>query len=121
MKKAQLRRALEILPSEPVPEGQYLVHNDITPTKPLGLGLHGFRAWIQTKADNLVPCHWCAPPVACPVVVAVTRRRDAVRYRSPVRAGDDKKPSPGVGAENGDGPHCSTVSRRTGPMVLPIG
>ena len=55
--KAQLRRALEILPSEPVPEGQYLVHNDITPTKPLRLGLHGFRAWIQTKADNLVPCH----------------------------------------------------------------
>ena len=56
MKKAQLRRALEILPSEPVPEGQYLVHNDMTPTKPLGLGLHGFRAWIQTKPDNLVEC-----------------------------------------------------------------
>ena len=44
MKKAQLRKALEILPSEPVPAGQYLVHNDMTPTKPLGLGLHGFRA-----------------------------------------------------------------------------
>ena len=56
MNKAQLRRALEILPSEPVPEGQYLVHNNITPTKPLRLGLHGFRAWIQTKADNLVQC-----------------------------------------------------------------
>ena len=56
MKKAQLRKALELLPSEPVPAGQYLVHNDMTPTKPLGLGLHGFRAWIQTKADNLVQC-----------------------------------------------------------------
>ena len=56
MKKAQLRKALEILPSEPVPAGQYLVHNDMTPTKPLGLGLHGFRAWIQTKPDNLVEC-----------------------------------------------------------------
>ena len=56
MKSAQLRKALELLPSEPIPAGQYLVHNDMTPTKPLGPGLHGFRAWIQTKADNLVQC-----------------------------------------------------------------
>jgi len=55
-KNAQLRKALELLPSEPIPAGQYLVHNDMTPTKPLGPGLHGFRAWIQTKSDNLVRC-----------------------------------------------------------------
>jgi hypothetical protein len=27
-------KALELLPSEPIPAGQYLVHNDMTPTKP---------------------------------------------------------------------------------------
>ena len=47
-------RYVDVLPSEPVPAGTYLVHNHMTPLKPLGL--HGFRASLQPKADNLVRC-----------------------------------------------------------------
>ena len=42
------------LPRKPVAEGWYLVHNDVTPAKPLGL--RGFRAWIQDSEDDLVEC-----------------------------------------------------------------
>ena len=34
--------------------GSYLVHNHVRPQKPLNG--NGFRAWIQTKSDNLVRC-----------------------------------------------------------------
>ena len=56
MKKARSRKLhyVDVLPSEPIPAGSYLVHNHIRPVKPLGL--NGFRAWIQTDADNLVKC-----------------------------------------------------------------
>ncbi len=50
----EIRLYVEVLPREPVPAGQYLVHNNVTPTRPLGL--NSFRARIQTKADNLVEC-----------------------------------------------------------------
>jgi hypothetical protein len=42
------------LPRKPVAEGWYLVHNDLTPAKPLGF--RGFRAWIQDSKDDLVEC-----------------------------------------------------------------
>ena len=45
---------VDVLPGEPVPDGQYLVHNHIAPVKPLGR--NGFRAWTQSKANNLVEC-----------------------------------------------------------------
>jgi hypothetical protein len=50
---ATMKVYVEVLPDELVP-GAYLVHNDMTPTKPLGL--NGFRAWLTTRADNLVEC-----------------------------------------------------------------
>ena len=46
--------SLDVLPDEPIPAGSYLVHNHVRPQKPLNA--NGFRAWIQTKADNLVKC-----------------------------------------------------------------
>jgi hypothetical protein len=46
---------LNILPSEPIPTGCYLVHNHVGPVA--SLGRNGFRAWIQTRADNLEECH----------------------------------------------------------------
>ena len=44
----------EILRTGPSSEGWYLVHNDVTPAKPLGF--RGFRAWIQDSKDDLVEC-----------------------------------------------------------------
>ena len=51
---AKLKLYVHVLPSEPVPAGTYLVHDHVRPVAPLGL--NSFRAWIQTKADNLVQC-----------------------------------------------------------------
>jgi hypothetical protein len=45
---------LATLPSGPVPTGCYLVHNDLGPVA--SLSRNGFRAWIQTRSDNLVEC-----------------------------------------------------------------
>jgi hypothetical protein len=45
---------LRTLP-EAVPDGQFLVHNSVRPTHPLGL--HGFRAWLQTHDNRLEPCN----------------------------------------------------------------
>ena len=36
---------LATLPSKPIPAGCYLVHSH-----------NGFRAWIQTRSDNLMEC-----------------------------------------------------------------
>ena len=52
---AKIKLYVDVLPSEPVPAGTYLVHDHVRPVAPLGL--NSFRAWIQTKAGNLVPCH----------------------------------------------------------------
>ena len=52
---AKIKLYVDVLPSEPVPAGTYLVHNHVRPVAPLGL--NSFRAWIQTKADNLVECY----------------------------------------------------------------
>ena len=46
--------SLDVLPDEPIPAASYVVHNHVRPQKPLNA--NGFRAWIQTKADNLVKC-----------------------------------------------------------------
>ena len=100
MKKAQLRKALELLPSEPVPAGQYLVHNDMTPTKPLGLGLHGFRAWIQTKADNLVQCR-------CNFGGCKNSKLHKLHYRVDRRTSPKPGHSPMVGLDCGSPVHCS--------------
>lgn len=43
------------LPDQKLPPGLYLIHNHVTPTKPLGR--NGFRAWIADKSDNLEPCN----------------------------------------------------------------
>jgi hypothetical protein len=45
---------LATLRSEPIPAGCYLVHNHVRPMAPLGH--NGFRAWLQTRSDNLVEC-----------------------------------------------------------------
>jgi hypothetical protein len=45
---------LATLPSKPIPAGCYLVHNQLGPVAPFGH--NGFRAWIQTRSDNLVEC-----------------------------------------------------------------
>ena len=42
------------LPRHPVPPGYFLVHNHVKPQK--GLGLMGFRAWVQRGSDRLVEC-----------------------------------------------------------------
>jgi hypothetical protein len=42
------------LPDKKLPRGFYLVHNQVQPQRPLGK--KGFRAWVQTEKDNLVPC-----------------------------------------------------------------
>ena len=39
---------------EAIPEGQFLVHNSMRPTHPLGG--HGFRAWLQARDEHLEPC-----------------------------------------------------------------
>ena len=39
---------------ERVPEGQMLVHNSVWPRQQLGA--NGFRAWLQTPAENLAVC-----------------------------------------------------------------
>jgi hypothetical protein len=44
---------LQRLP-EAIPEGQFLVHNSVRPTHPLGS--HGFRAWLQVQDEHLEPC-----------------------------------------------------------------
>ena len=44
---------LQRLP-EAIPEGQFLVHNSVRPTHPLGS--HGFRAWLQVRDEHLEPC-----------------------------------------------------------------
>ena len=44
---------LQRLP-EAIPEGQFLVHNSVRPTHPLGS--HGFRAWLQAQDEHLEPC-----------------------------------------------------------------
>src|ERR1700749_3191129 len=44
---------LQRLP-EAIPEGQFLVHNSVRPTQPLGS--HGFRAWLQAQDEHLEPC-----------------------------------------------------------------
>jgi len=44
---------LQRLP-EAIPEGQFLVHNSVGPTHPLGS--HGFRAWLQAQDEHLEPC-----------------------------------------------------------------
>jgi hypothetical protein len=44
---------LQRLP-EAIPEGQFLVHNSVRPTHPLGS--HGFRVWLQAQDDHLEPC-----------------------------------------------------------------
>ena len=46
---------LATLPSGPVPTGCYLVHNHLRPVAPLGV--NGFRAWLQTRSDNLEECY----------------------------------------------------------------
>ena len=51
---AKIKLYVDVLPSEPVPAGTYLVHDHVRPVAPLGL--NSFRAWIQTKSDNLVKC-----------------------------------------------------------------
>ena len=47
---AKIKLYVDVLPSEPVPAGTYLVHNHVRPVAPLGL--NSFRAWIQTKAEK---------------------------------------------------------------------
>jgi hypothetical protein len=42
------------LPSKPVLAGKHLAHNHIKPVPVLGV--NGFRAWVQTDADNVVDC-----------------------------------------------------------------
>ncbi len=44
------------LPSKPIPEGRYLVHNHIVPA--MNLGERGFRAWVQEGRTDpkLVEC-----------------------------------------------------------------
>ena len=42
------------LPDKKLPRGFYLVHNQMQPQRPLGK--KGFRAWVQTDKDNLIPC-----------------------------------------------------------------
>ena len=54
MVKIEGQHYLDVLPSKSIRAGTYLVHKHITPVKPLGL--HGFRAWTQTGADNIVEC-----------------------------------------------------------------
>ena len=44
---------LQRLP-EAILEGQFLVHNSVRPTHPLGS--HGFRAWLQAQDEHLEPC-----------------------------------------------------------------
>jgi len=44
---------LQRLP-EAIPEGQFLVHNSVRPTHPLGS--QGFRAWLQAQDEHLEPC-----------------------------------------------------------------
>ena len=44
----------EGLPGRALPDGYYLVHNQVTPQRPLGK--NGFRAWVQDNADGLAEC-----------------------------------------------------------------
>ena len=44
---------LQRLP-EAILEGQFLVHNSVRPTHPLGS--YGFRAWLQAQDEHLEPC-----------------------------------------------------------------
>jgi hypothetical protein len=37
-----------------IPSGQYLVHNNVRPTR--RLGSRGFRAWLIAPSDHLTPC-----------------------------------------------------------------
>jgi hypothetical protein len=47
---ATMKVYVEVLPDELVP-GAYLVHNDMTPTKPLGL--NGFREWLGGQSGGV--------------------------------------------------------------------
>ena len=47
-------RTNEGLPGRALPDGYYLVHNQVTPQRPLGK--NGFRAWVQDNADGLAEC-----------------------------------------------------------------
>jgi hypothetical protein len=53
---AQLKAGMTYLQRLPeaIPEGQFLVHNSVRPTHPLGS--HGFRAWLQAQDEHLEPC-----------------------------------------------------------------
>ena len=76
--------SVDVLPDEPIPAGSYLVHNHVRPQKPLNG--NGFRAWIQTKSDNLVRCR-------CRFGGCKNSKVHKVHYR--VDRGDkDRVPSP---------------------------
>jgi hypothetical protein len=47
-------RTDEGLPGRSLPDGYYLVHNQVGPQRPLGK--NGFRAWVQDNADGLAEC-----------------------------------------------------------------
>lgn len=48
-------RYLRALPQQPIPDGRYLVHNQVIPEA--GLGQNGFRAWTQDTRKGLMRCY----------------------------------------------------------------
>ena len=45
---------IDVLPPDPMPAGLYLVHNHVTPYRPIGT--NGFRAWIKKTSAGLTRC-----------------------------------------------------------------
>lgn len=51
---SEMRYCGRRIPTDPLPDGEYLVHNQGAPCDG---GIFGFRAWIQKSRGDLVRCH----------------------------------------------------------------